>query len=51
MLAPLAIEAPTKSSSYKEKSPVKKFKGIDGLVSIGNGSAKNSAGDPTQKLT
>ncbi|KAH7682374.1 plant G-box-binding factor protein [Dioscorea alata] len=51
MLAPLAIEAPTKSSSDKEKSPVKKFKGIDGLVSIANGSAKNSAGDPAQKLT
>lgn len=51
MLAPLTIEAPAKSSSDKEKSPVKKFKGIDGLVSIGNGSAKNTAGDPAQKLT
>ncbi|KAJ0989303.1 hypothetical protein J5N97_007659 [Dioscorea zingiberensis] len=51
MLAPLAIEAPTKSSSDKEKSPVKKFKGTDGLVSIGTGSAKNSAGDSAQKLS
>lgn len=52
MATPLGIETPAKSSKNKDKKPVKKLKGLDGIaMSGGNSSTDNKDQAGGNRLT